>query len=609
MSKLKFHIFKGNKNLRVNDNFIFVDTETTRINGEEKFKLGWVIYWNSKHNVEERMFFTDKKDFFKFVLEKMEKLKHIYIFAHNTDFDMKVLGGFNTFIKNGYEVVSFYIEGARYVVKLKFDIKEIEILDTMNYIPLSLKEIGKSIGLEKMEIDFNNCSFDYLKKYCLNDCEIIFLFIKKLLEFLEQFNLSKLKPTVSSLALNIFRHCFYNEKKNPIYIHAWNPAIEIERLSYKGGITDCFKVGTFHEKQFKVDINSMYPYQMQNKYYPIKLLFYRDITTCKSSTLMKLFNKHFKSKLMIVRCKIYLPKEFAYILTKVKIGSEKKSMFLYGTFINTLTTPELKFVKEHGKIIEIYNIAIYEKSIIFKKFVDFFNEQKIKFEKEKNYAYRLFCKTILNSLYGKFGQTQKNYIPVKNDSYGFSSKHVIDTIHNDEYIQMTLGNKTFEVDDTGKNSYDTAVYISSFVTAYARMNLVELILKAKRENVYYVDTDSLIVNQIGFDNLKDEIDNYELGKLKLEEISYNSTYYRPKFYKFNEVEKCKGVKRNAKKLYEDKDKMIIEQEQFTKFKTSLRKGTFDKQEIINMVKEINKNYDKGIILKDGTVEPFEYKVK
>jgi hypothetical protein len=322
-----------------------------------------------------------------------------------------------------------------------------------------------------------------------------------------------------------------------------------------------------------------------------------------------MFNKHFKNKLIIARCKIYLPKEYAYILTKVKIGNEKKSMFIHGTFINTLTTPELKFVKEYGKIIEIYNLAIYEKSIIFKDFVDFFNEQKIKFEKEKNLAYRLFCKTILNSLYGKFGQTQKNYIPVKNEGYGFSSKHVIDTINNDEYIQMTLGNKTFEVDDSGKNSYDTAVYIASFVTAYARMNLVELILKAKRDNVYYVDTDSLIVNEKGYENLKDEIDNFELGKLKLEEISYNSTYYRPKFYKFNETEKCKGVKRNAKKLFEDNDKMIIEQEQFTKFKTSLRKGTFDKQNVVNMVKEINKIYDKGIVLKDGTVEPFEYKVK
>jgi hypothetical protein len=606
MVNLKFHVFHCNKNLNINDNFIFVDTETTRINNEEKFKLGWIIFWNKKNDFVERYFFTSKNDFYKYILTKMENLEHLFIFAHNTDFDIKVLGGLTKFIKKGYDVQSFYIEGTRYVVKLKNDKKEIEILDTMNYVPLSLKEIGKSLGLNKMEIDFNKCSFEYLKKYCLNDTEIIFLFIKKLLDFLEQFNLSKLKPTVSSLSLNIFRHNFYNKRKNPIWIHAWNPSILIERLSYKGGITDCFKVGRFKEKQYKLDINSMYPFQMQNNYFPVRLDCYKDITSCKSKTLMNMLNKYFDSHLIIARCKIFLPKKYAYILTKVKLNKEKKSMFLYGTFINTLTSPELEFVKKYGKILEVYNISIYKKSIIFKEFVEFFNTQKIKFEKEKNFAYRLFCKTILNSLYGKFGQTSKTYIPVVNTKYEFSSKRVIDTLNDEEYIQMTLGNKTFEVEENGKNSYDTAVYISSFVTAYARMHLVKLILKAKRENIYYVDTDSIIVNQEGYDNLKDEMDSFELGKLKLEEISYDSVYYRPKFYTFNEVEKCKGVKKNAKKLFEDKDKMIIEQEQFTKFKTSLRKNTFDKQNVIQMIKEIDKNYDKGNILKDGTVEPFNY---
>jgi hypothetical protein len=590
----------------MDNDFVFVDTETTRINEKETFKLGWIIYWNRETDIKEYLFFTNKKDFYDYILSLMKKLKHLYIFAHNTDFDIKVLGGLNPLLKKDYNVESFYIEGTRYVVKLQKDKKVIEILDTMNYIPLSLKEIGKSIGLPKMEIDFNNCSFDYLKKYCLNDTEIICLFIQKLLEFLEQFNLSKLKPTVSSLSLNIFRHCFYNRKKNPIWIHAWNQAIKIERLSYKGGITDCFKVGTFKEKQFKLDINSMYPYQMKVNYYPVRLEHYRDITSCKSSTLLKLFNKYFDSHLIIARCKIYLPKKYAYILTKVKINKEKKSMFLYGTFINTLTTPELEFVKKYGKIIDIYNIAIYKKSIIFKDFVDFFNTHKIKFEKEQNYAYRLFCKTTLNSLYGKFGQTSKTYIPVLNEGYGFSSKRIIDTINDEEYIQMTLGNRTFEVEDNGNNSYDTAVYISSFVTAYARMNLVNLILKAKRENVFYVDTDSLIVNETGYNNLKDEIDAFELGKLKLEETSNSGTYYRPKFYTFNDVEKCKGVKKNAKILYEDNDEMIIQQEQFTKFKTALRKNTFDEQSVITMIKNISKNYDKGIILENGNVEPFEY---
>lgn len=606
---LKFHKFRKNDKLNIQDDYIFFDTETKRKNNRECFELGWLIYYNRKTTVTEKLFFERKNDFFKYVMEKMFQLEHLFIFAHNTDFDIKVLGGIDYFVKNGYEVKSFYIEGCRYVVKLMKDEKIIEILDTMNYIPLSLEKIGESIGLNKMKIDFNNCTRAYLKEYCLNDCEIVFLFIKKLLDFLEEYELSKLMPTVSSLSLNIFRHKFYDKKYDnfPFYVHAWKSVIDLERLSYKGGITDCFKIGNFTDKQYKLDINSMYPYQMKNNYYPSKLLYYRDITHVKKETLMKYFKKYIDDKLLIVRCKIYLPKKYSYILTKVTINSEKKSIFLSGTFINTLTTPELKFVQKYGKILEIYNIAIYDKMIIFKDFVDFFVDKKIEFENKGNIAYRLFCKTILNSLYGKFGQTTKTYIPIVNKKYEFSSKYIIDSINDDDYLIMSLGNRTFEINNTGNNSFDSSVSISSFVTAYARMNLVELILKAKRENVYYVDTDSIIVNEKGFNYLKDDIHKTELGKLKLEEISNDSTYYRPKYYIFNNVEKCKGVKKNAEKVFEDNDLLVIKQELFSKFNTSMRKKQSDRMMVIDMIKNIDKIYDKGII-KNGIVEPYEIKI-
>jgi hypothetical protein len=171
---------------------------------------------------------------------------------------------------------------------------------------------------------------------------------------------------------------------------------------------------------------------------------------------------------------------------------------------------------------------------------------------------------------------------------------------------MNLGNKSFEVLEEGKNSFDSFVAISSFVTAYARMYLIDMILQAKRKNVYYVDTDCLIVNQEGYDLLMPLINPTELGKLKLEEISMDTTIYRPKYYVFNNKEKCKGIKKTAKRLFEDDSILRIEQEQFTRFKSSLRKSEFEKQTVYKMIKEINKVYDKGVITKNGDIEPYEF---
>lgn len=594
------------------NHFLFVDTETKRKETqkiiEEKFYLGWFRYWDRKKNIIKDIEFSEQKVFYNYVLDLMKTINNIIIFAHNTDFDIKVLGGISKFIKKGYNVKSFYINGKTFILILKKKNKTICIYDTMNYVPMSLKEIGKSIGIEKLDIDFKTCSDKELSIYCKNDVFIIYSFIKKLIMFLESYELSKLKPTVSSLALNIFRHKFYNKKKNPIYIHGWSKAIELERMSYRGGISDCLKVGEhFKEKIYKLDINSMYAFIMRDKQIPVKLIYYRDITSCKPNLLMRIYNKHKKQKLVIARCKVFLPKKYAYILIKTEIDKQKKSMFLSGTFNVTLTSPELDFVYKYGKIIEIYNLALYEKSIIFKDYVNFFYKKRIEFDNVNNKAYKLFCKTLLNSLYGKFGQIQTLYTEKPSEIESYSSRLIIDSITDRSYLEMTLGNKIFEVEETDKNSFDSFVAISSFITSYARMYLIKLLLIAKRENVYYVDTDSLFVNKKGFDNLKLFIDKTKIGHLKLEETSTDTTIYRPKYYIFNHQEKCKGIKKSAKRLYEDNNSLIVEQEQFTRFKTSLRKNEFNKQTINYIIKEMTKFYDKGTIQNDGNIIPYEVK--
>ena len=608
--KTTFHILRENDKLKLQNNFLFVDTETKRTKeSEEKFHLGWMIYWEKDTNKKTYIYLNNKNIFYDYIFRIMKNKDHLFVFAHNMDFDIKVLGGINKFIQKGFILDSFYINGCRFIIKLKNknNGKIIEFLDTMNYVPSSLKEIGKSIGLEKTEIDFLTCNDYTLSEYCKNDTEIICLFIQKLLQFLEEYDLSRLKPTVSSLSMNIFRHKFYSKKKNPIFIHGWNDTIEIERLSYRGGISDCFKIGkNIKEPLYKLDINSMYPYVMQINELPTKLLCYRDFNKLKENKLKELFYKYIDQKLIIARCKIYLPKEYAYILVKTKINNQSKSMFLYGTFITTLTTPELNFVIKYGKILEILNIAIYEKNIIFKEFVNFFYTKRMEYDKDGNKTFKLFCKIILNSLYGKFGQTQTSYNISDNKNYDFSSSYIIDVLNDDKYLKMNLGNKSFEVLEEGKNSFDSFVAISSFVTAYARMYLIDMILQAKRKNVYYVDTDCLIVNQEGYDLLMPLINPTELGKLKLEEISMDTTIYRPKYYVFNNKEKCKGIKKTAKRLFEDDSILRIEQEQFTRFKSSLRKSEFEKQTVYKMIKEINKVYDKGVITKNGDIEPYEF---
>jgi DNA polymerase elongation subunit (family B) len=297
------------------------------------------------------------------------------------------------------------MKGTVFILVLKKDGKELVILDTMNYIPMSLEKIGKSIGFPKMEApDFKNVDNDYLSRYCLNDVNVIYYFIRDLISFLDENKLINLKRTAGGLAFGAFKHRFYKKTTPDIFIHNDKDLEALERRSYKGGITDCFKVGEFNETLFKLDINSMYPSIMRKYDLPIKQVGILRDTTDKD--LKKILKKYH----VIADLTIWLPQDKAYILNKIKLNGVEKSVFTWGSFDVTLSTPEIEFVLTHGKILKFKKGVVYEKANIFKGFVDFFYDKRLQYKKENKPAYDLFCKLNLNSCYGKFASKKTSYI-------------------------------------------------------------------------------------------------------------------------------------------------------------------------------------------------------
>lgn len=606
----RYHKLRPNDILNMQSDFIFFDTETQTKQypdyQEQTLKLGWALYWNRITDYEEWFYFKNPIEFWNFLFNKIEEfnIKEIYIYAHNMDFDFKIVNGLKILLENKYILDKFYINSNIFSMSFKKHLSKSEnknkifLYDTTNYVHAKLEDIGKSLGHEKLKIDFNTSKEDELNKYCKNDVMIIYLFIKKLIEFLNKYDLTKLRATSASIAMNTFRHKFYDYDYNPIFIHNNQSVIELERESYHGAISDCFKVGKFKGIFYKLDINSMYPYQMYKNEFPCKLFYYAN-KNIDVNNISRFINEYH----IIANCKIELPKEFAYILTTFN----DKCCFIYGELELTLTTPELNFVLKHGKILAVKEIALYKKIPMFKDYVNFFYQKRWEFKDESNTIFEQFCKIELNSLYGKFGQHESEYTVIKEDvEYDLGKYEVIENKDGivKEYLILHIGNKIVKIENTENNAYDSFVAIASMVTAYARMYLIELILKAERKNIYYVDTDSLIINEEGYNNLKEFIDNRKLGYLKVEGITDSIEIIKPKWYRFGELIKCKGVKKNAEIISDDDNNMVIKQQQWQRFKTSLKEKNTSSQIITDITKVMSKNYDKGIVMPNGDVMPY-----
>lgn len=542
----------------------------------DKTRLNWRETWHT---------FKTVNSFWNFVESHVEKKKRIWIIAHQQQFDFIVVDGFKQLINRGWELKWHIISSNLFITRFMKDSSSFLIVDSINWFRSSLKTMGEVLGKPKLEIDFENCSLKELTAYCHRDVEIVKDSVLQLIKFVRQNNFGSFQFTCAGQAFTAYKHRFMATK---IFIHAHPAATLLERASYRGGRNECFFIGKISGRVYDIDVNSLFPFVMQEYDYPCKL--YRVIPTTTVEGLKGLLSDF----AVVALVKIHINDPF--------IGLKgKRLMFPIGTFWVTLTTPEIEAVFRMGKILDVKSVALYRKANLFKKWVDEIYAMRLGFRKEGNLIFDDFSKISLNSLYGKFGQKSGEFKEIGNAPIDeIKVERGIDYETNQTYIEYTYGGKIYLQSGRDREGRDSFPAIASHVTAYARLYLYGLMILAKPENLYYCNTDSLFVNEEGFNNLSHLIDEAKIGYLKVEKVSDSVIIRGCKDYQIDDITTIKGVKKNAIQLSEN----IYEQTRFYKFRSLLRKGSLDAPLTEVFTKELKRVYLKGIVGKDGFVKPF-----
>ena len=465
--------------------------------------------------------------------------------------------------------------------------KTIVLADTFSIFPFSLKRIGEFAGLSKLSMPEWNESDDTWFKYCERDVAVLAAALQKYFMFIRDNDLGNFAITLPGQAFNAYRHRFMKEK---IYIHNIDPVIDAEIASYYGGRTEAWYIGRVPEKLYYLDINSMYPYVMREYEYPIQY-----IGTWPNPTLREL------KKL----CKKYAVIAHLEIETKEPILPYRgdKVIFPIGHFTGWYATPEVLLALEKDSVNLCDKVFVYRKALIFADYVDFFYRIKNESKQNNDKATYVMSKLFLNSLYGKFGQRTAEMIEANPNEISDDevNENMVSTASGDvEYIRFA--GKVYKK-ERREPSFNSFIAIAAHVTSYARVHLYRHIELAEPQNVYYMDTDSLFVNQKGFKNLTSRIDNSKLGYMKVEKESRNVAILGAKSYIWNDERKIKGIPYSSTEIAPGAYQYL----EFMKFKTKLRKGLLNNQIVQTKVRTLSGIYDKGKVTDTGRVIPLEVK--
>ena len=462
-------------------------------------------------------------------------------------------------------------------------------VDLMNWFAIPLAEIGQSLGLPKMKMpdwkDSDNAWFDY----CERDSEITFRAFVNLISWVKENDFGMFKYTAPSQAMAAFRHKFM---KSPIFTHEAEPIRKLERDSFCGGRTECWRLGEINELAFQYDVNSLYPYVMQNAEFPFVLNRYEQREAVSSD----IPNIDYSRATAVVE----IESKSANYPMRTPAGV----IYPVGRFETTLCGRELENAFYRNEVKAVGTWAEYRTAPLFKLFVDELWELRRKYKESGDTLYSLFVKYLMNSLFGKFAQRSAPWENIPD---------IMPNLPWSAWCEVNVGTGTVEKFRSfgyqvqkqceRQEKAGTFIAISAFVASAGRVLMNEYRRLAGNENVYYQGVDSLIVNKAGQEKLAIAglLDDDAIGKFKLQIACETGTIHGTADYVVGE--RCVIAGRPLRQAASDRERDLIR-------RFDVRGGLFNGSAescILEQLQEWKRsgNYWKGIVADDGTVSPIQ----
>jgi hypothetical protein len=437
----------------------------------------------------------------------IEQFEYPFVwFAHNAQYDWRY---FLDYIKRNDIAcdVSMRTETDIYQIKLFIDGKKIVMRDSLAIFPGTLRDFASSFTPEipKGDIDFDSGErFDGSKQehrdYAIRDAMILRHGIPRFNAMLQRHFGVSIAHTTAGTALKAWMASL--DEKQYFDASIYGDEEEFIRSGYFGGLvfltrTDIVKgAETF-------DINSSYPHQMCLHGVP-------------GGQRMSSLNWRCDN-MGIFRVTVQAPDN---LIVPILPHRDARGIMRWhrGVFETTVTNTELKFAERHGYVVIAVHEGILWEETLF-PFNSFVEKCKALRKSHKGKPEETLAKLMQNSLYGKYGSRRERLTVFRRDD------------SDDEFSLL----EALPLDDDGfwwirKEFSDDLRCLPQwavFITAHARLHLLDTVYRVGVENVVYGDTDSVTVLP-GYSHLFDT--GLDYGQFKLEKTWKTFRAIAPKVY-------------------------------------------------------------------------------
>jgi hypothetical protein len=353
--------------------------------------------------------------------------------------------------------------------------------------------------------------------------------VKEYVRLCKTYDMGSCQTTAASQAWYCYRR---SHMQHHVTVQPLEKVLALEQAAYYGGRCECRRIGRFSEKLYHLDINSMYTSLGLIGKFPVR--------HCSTWTEndgghppMPCPQKPAIADVTVQTAGPCLPARESVKVNPFSPPGRKSGreriIYPVGEFRTALAGDELLLAIDAGLVKRFHRIQYYDPAPLMNSWCRWALVMRESLKENGFKSLSRCAKKIMNSLPGKWGQRLKRWV-----DFDFANRDIHEEINAEDWFQewgkhpkngeitpyRTIAGQT-QYQDREELSAVSCPSIAAFWTAMGRCYLYGSIEECSMEHIYYYDTDSIVVDQTGYDHMCQigVVDESRPGAFKVKESS------------------------------------------------------------------------------------------
>lgn len=485
------HYLRGNAMSRQSRRHIFFDTEAVQHydNGvvTQTWLCGVARYLDADTRRREPVVFdreySDPSALWDDVSDFTRRNARTLLWAHNLSYDLRISRALELLPPMGWSLRAIVLDGLACWAKFTWDDRTLVMCDFTSWASVPLSRIASLLNLHQEPLPENQDDLRGMLRRCRQDVEILSEAVTHTLGWLAADDLGNLQITGAGQAWSAFRHRFMTHK---VLVHDDERAHQAERKAIWTGRTETYRHGVIEkERTYEYDLPRAYATIAASERLPS--VYVGSLKRCSLANL----RTWSRTRKLLCDCSVTSPAPI------VPTEHDGRILWPVGTFKTTLWDCEILAAVERGAKVRLYRTYVYTAEPCLEKWAKWVLSQLDPDESTATPLQQQILKQWSRSLIGRFALRYRSWTPMGTaDSADLYLSRIVGKREEKGAQMMHVGTDLLELGALTSTENELP-QITGYITAVCRLRLLDLIETAGWENVYYVDTDSLIVNRAG----------------------------------------------------------------------------------------------------------------